>query len=267
MAFITGSLIGAGASLIGGYMSSNAAKDAANTQAASADRAAQLQNEQFNLTRADQKPFLEAGYAGENRLMELLGLGGNRGAAGYGSANKNFSMADYFANKDPGYEFGLEQGMRGQNASAAARGGLQSGSALKAAQRFGQDYAGTGYQNAFNRYQINRENQLKPLQSLAGQGQTTATTLGQAGQNYATNAGNAYMGAGNARASGYIGSANAYNSAIGSGIGQYQNNQLMTILRDKYPAQANPSVGSYPSNMGYTKPDYGFSSFQLPNQN
>ena len=267
MAFITGSLIGAGASLIGGYMSSNAAKDAAEAQAASADRAAQLQNEQFNLTRADQRPFLEAGYQGQNRLLDLLGLSGNTGATGYGSANKNFSMADYFANKDPGYEFGLEQGMRGQNASAAARGGLQSGSALKAAQRFGQDYAGTGYQNAFNRYQINRENQLKPLQSLAGQGQTTATTLGQAGQNYATNAGNAYMGAGNAAASGYIGSANAYNSAIGSGIGQYQNNQLMTILRDKYPAQANPSVGSYPSNMGYTKPDYGFSSFQLPNQN
>jgi hypothetical protein len=71
------------------------------------------------------------------------------------------------------------------------------------------------YQNAYNRYQTNRAGIINPLQSLSGQGQTTANTLGTAGQTYAANAGNAYMNAGDARASGYMGSAKAWNQAIG----------------------------------------------------
>lgn len=254
MAFLIPSLIIGGASLIGGKMGSDAAQKGSEAQAAAARYAADLQNQQYQQTRTDQQPFLQAGYQGENKLLDLLGLSGNTGATDYGSANKNFSMADYFANKDPGYEFGLDQGNRGINASAAARGGLQSGSALKAASRFNSDYASTGYQNAFNRYQTNRANQLNPLQSLAGQGQTTATTLGNAGSTYATNAGNAYMNAGNAQASGYMGSANAYNNAIGSATNAYQNNQLMSLLAKKQPTSNGFGGGL---SMGGAAPDFG----------
>jgi hypothetical protein len=66
---------------------------------------------------------------------------------------------------------------------------------------------------------------------MAGQGQTTATQLGNAGQNYATNAGNAYGAAAQAQASGYMGAANA----VGQGVGQYMNyasnNNLLAALR------------------------------------
>ena len=87
---------------------------------------------------------------------------------------------------------------------------------MKGIQRFGQDLASQEYQNAFNRYQVERAARLNPLQSLMGSGQSSANTLtsaaGQFGQASAANA----MNAGAARASGYVGSANALASALGS---------------------------------------------------
>ena len=132
-----GSVISAGASIVGGLMGSDATTSAADTQAAASDRAAQLQYQAFQEQQAAQKPFLEAGYAGENRLLDLLGLSGNTGAAGYGSAGKNFSMQDFQA--DPGYAFRMSEGLKALDRTAAARGGLLSGGALKGAERYGQD--------------------------------------------------------------------------------------------------------------------------------
>ena len=148
----------------------------------------------------------------------------------FGKYARDFGMQDYQA--DPGYAFRLSEGQKAIERSAAARGGLQSGSALKAAARFGQDLGSQEYQNAFNRYQVNRANQLNPLQSLMGAGQSAANTLtsaaGQQGQNQASNIYNA----GQARASGYVGSANALSGAL-QGIGQ------MASQYPLYQAQTN----------------------------
>jgi hypothetical protein len=211
-ALIGGGLAAAG-SVVGGMMASDAAENAASTQAAAANRAADLEYKMFQENQAAQKPFLEAGYKGQNKLMDLLGLSGKTGAAGYGSAARNFSMSDF--EQDPGYAFRMSEGLKALDRTAASRGGMLSGAALRGATRYGQDMASQEYQNAYNRYNTNRASILNPLQSLAGQGQTTANTLGAAGQQYASNAGQAYMGAGNAAASGYIGSANAWNQALG----------------------------------------------------
>jgi len=235
--WVAGAVVGS--SVIGGVLSSNAASDAAQTQADAANRAADLQYKQFQEQQATQKPFLEAGYKGENRLLDLLGLSDNTGAQGYGSAAKNFSMADYQA--DPGYAFRLSEGLNALDRTAAARGGMLSGAALKGATRYGQDMASQEYQNAYNRYQTNRANILNPLQSLAGQGQTTANTLGNASQNYATNAGNAYMNAGNAAASGYVGSANAWNNALGGATNYFTQQQMMNRMF--------PSAGAAAANV------------------
>ncbi len=148
----------------------------------------------------------------------------------FGKYARDFGMADF--EQDPGYAFRQSEGMKALERSAAARGGLLSGKTLKGIQRFGQDLASQEYQNAFNRYQVNRANQLNPLQSLMGAGQTSANVLtgaaGQAGQNQASNLYNA----GAARASGYVGSANALGGAI-SGIGQ------MAAQYPMYQAQTN----------------------------
>ena len=135
---------------------------------------------------------------------------------------------------DPGYQFRLSEGLKAMERGAAARGGLQSGAALKAAQRYGQEYASGEYTNAFNRYQAERAARLNPLQSLSGVGQTTASQLGTAASNLGANLGQTYMtggmAAGQARASGYLGQANALTGALNTGLNFYQNQQLMNRL-------------------------------------
>jgi len=192
-ATIGSALIGAGAS-----------KSAANVQASAADRAAQLEREQFERQVELQAPFREAGV---RALPELEAA----------SRYKTFGMDQFTA--DPGYGFRLAEGQKALDRQAAARGGLISGGALRAAQRYGQEMGSQEYTNAFNRYQIERQARLNPLQSLAGVGQTSVAQLGQAGRAMTSGVSEA-MGAGaQARASGYVGGANA----LSQGLGNYMN--------------------------------------------
>ena len=215
--------ISVGGSVLGGVLGSKGAKSAAKTQAASADYAADLQKEQFDKQVELNAPFREAGLTSQNKLLDLMGLSPGAG----GKYAKDFSMADFQA--DPGYAFRMSEGLKALDRTAASRGGMLSGAALRGATRYGQDMASQEYTNAFNRYQTNRANQLNPLQSLMGAGQTAAGQVGAAGQAYANNAGNAYMNAADARASGYMGSANAWQNAlggVGSAINKYSANQM-----------------------------------------
>jgi len=141
----------------------------------------------------------------------------------FGALTRDFGMADFEA--DPGYAFRQAEGLKGIERSAAARGGLLSGAAMKGIERFGQDLASQEYGNAFNRFQSNQNNQYNRYASLAGVGQTANNALGQAGaqfanaftgisQNNAANQGNAMLAQGNARASGYQGIGNALGGAL-----------------------------------------------------
>ena len=230
-----------GSSLIG----SSASKSAANTQSAAADRAAQLQYDQFQQTRADQEPFRQAGITTQNELMRQLGLSGDSSTAGYGNLMHDFGAGDFQA--DPGYGFRMREGLKALDRQAAARGGLISGGALKAAQGYGQDLASQEYQNAFNRYQTNRGSRYGMLSGQQGVGQAATNALGAAGQNYANNAGEAYMGAANARASGYIGQANAIGQGVGGLSNMYMQNQMMNRFAPLSGAGASPTYGLYSS--------------------
>jgi len=248
MAFILGAVLGAGASLIGGAMASSAASKAAKTQAKSADKATALERQMYEEGVKRQQPFYDAGITAQNRLLDILGLSDRTTAEGYGSAMRPFGMSDFEA--DPGYAFRMKEGLKGLDQQAAARGGLISGNALRAAQQYGQDLGSQEYQNAYNRYRTNRSDVLNPLQSLLGQAQTTASELGTSGQNYATNAGNTMMAAGNARASGYTGSADAWNRALGGAAG--------TIVSGLNANQMYGSGGYTPYN------NYSSNGFAMP---
>lgn len=152
----------------------------------------------------------------------------DNGDGAFGSLSRRFGMADF--KTDPGYAFRQAEGLKGVNNSAAARGGLLSGAALKAASKFNSDFASNEYGNAYNRFTNDQNNTYNRLAGIAGTGQTATNFVGQAGANMATQVGNNLMGAGNARASGYVGMANAVNGAIGTGFNAYQNNQLMSTL-------------------------------------
>jgi hypothetical protein len=176
----------------------------------------------------------------QNEIMQLLGIGGDKTAAGYGSMAKAFGTDQF--QQDPGYAFRQAEGMKALERSAAARGNLLSGSTLKGVQRFGQDLASQEYQNAFNRYQVERSARLNPLQSLMGSGQSATNVMtgaaGQMGQNQASNIYNA----GQARASGYIGSANALTNALGQ-IGGYASNAPMNNAIMQYYKNRTPGSG------------------------
>lgn len=197
-----------------GYISSG---NAASTQANAANRAADLQNQQFQQTREDLAPYRAAGQTALNALTPL--------ATNY----QKFGMSQF--QQDPGYGFRLAEGQKALDRSAAARGGLISGGALRAAQRYGQDMGSQEYTNAFNRYQIERNAQLNPLQSLAGVGQTTSTQLGQFGAANAANVGNLMTGGAAASAAGQVGAANALTGGIGTYINYNQGNNLVNALR------------------------------------
>jgi len=168
----------------------------------------------------------------------------------YGSLLRPFAMSDYQA--DPGYAFRRSEGLRGLEHSAAARGGLLSGGAMRGLDRYNSDLASNEFQNAYNRYGTNQTNQYNRLASMAGLGQTANTALGQAGQNYATgvtglsqtnatNQGNAQLFAGQARASAYGGVGNSLMKySMGGGFGgggggvDFSNPDYMAYLNAQY---------------------------------
>jgi hypothetical protein len=227
--WVAGAVVGS--SLISSMGASDAASTAAEASGRASDASIAEQRRQYDLNRTDQAPFLTAGTGAVNRLAAGMAPGGE--------FSRSFSSEDFLANQDPGYGFRMSEGMKALDRSAASRGGLLSGATLKGAQQYGQGLASQEYQNAFNRYQTNRANQLNPLQSLAGQGQTTATALGAAGSNMAGNIGNAYMtsaantgnaamSAAGARNSAYGGAANVLGRMYGRnpyGVGQQLSNQ------------------------------------------
>ena len=247
----------AGAIVVSSVMGSQAAKSAANTQAGAARDATAAQERMFERQVELQEPFREAGMAGQNRLMQLLGISTKpktlgvdasdeekaqyardlaeynalTGSKDYGRyASAEFTPAQFTANQDPGYAFRMSEGMKALDRSAAARGGLLSGSTLKGAQRFGQDLGSQEYQNAFNRYQTSRTNTLNPFASLSGLAQSSANTLTGAAGQLGGQIGSNIIGAGNAMAAGQVGSANAISQGVGQGLNFYQGQQYLNRL-------------------------------------
>ena len=208
----------AGTVAVTSYMGSRAASKAGEAQAGAAREAAQLSNEQFQQTREDQMPWMEAG----GRALTKL-----EGAVDY----TPFGMSQFQA--DPGYAFRLSEGQKALDRSAAARGGLISGNALKAATSYGQEMGSQEYTNAFNRYQQERAAKLQPLQSLAGVGQTTAAGLGAAGAANANAMGNYMTGGAAASAAGQVGAANAITSGLGTYMNYNQSNNLINAINKR----------------------------------
>jgi hypothetical protein len=264
-----------GGSLLGAYASNKSAK----TQAQAADRAADLQSDvadkslalqerMYEEGIARQQPFLKAGVNALGRMQRnefALPAAFNPNDPAYKQPGAfTFTSKDFQA--DPGYAFRLAEGQKALDRQAAARGGLISGGALKAAARYGQDMGSQEFQNAYNRaytgygtkvqqadtgfnraltgYNANvarADTGYNRLASMAGIGQTTTDKINAAGQNYAssagnimgnmaTNVGNAYGAAGQARASGYMGAANAITGGVSQYLGYQQNNNLINAL-------------------------------------
>ena len=168
---------------------SEAAVEAARIQADAATRAAEIQAQSAREAAAIQQQIAERQIAEARRTFEEQkgflqpyqqpGLNAlARIQAGLGAGGefaRPFTMDQFQA--DPGYAFRLSEGQKALERQAAARGGLISGSALKAASRFGQEMGSQEFQNAFARAQTERANVLNPLFALYGTGAETAGAL------------------------------------------------------------------------------------------
>jgi hypothetical protein len=210
--WVAGAVVGS--SLIG----ANAASKASSTQAASADQATQLQREMFNKQLELQEPFRQSGINALNKI----------------------ESGDIMGSMDPSYSFRFQEGLKALDRSAAARGGLLSGGALKAAQRYGQDFASQEFGNAYNR-----------LASRAGFGQTATGAMGTAAGQFGANAGNLMTSGAAARASGYVGGANALTGGLNQYLNYTQNANMLNTLQNRGSMPYSMS-GDYSVNPNYT---------------
>ena len=205
-----------GAAAVGAAGSAYASKQsgkAAQTQAASADRASQIQQENFEQTREDLMPYKQAGDTSLSQLM------GQMGSNGY--FNQSYKGDEFNFQADPSYAFRRQQGLDGIQSQAAAQGGLLSGATLKALNDYNSNLASQEYSNAFNRWQstdnnnyerfnADQTNRYNRLSNLVGIGQNAAAQVGNAGAQTAQSVANNTMAGANSIAAGQVASANSW---------------------------------------------------------
>ena len=193
---ITLGLMGGSALLnsIGGFFGAGqqatAAEKAAEQQAQAMREAAQLQQQQYNQTRQDLSPYMQAGNQALGSLTSMLSSGqfnptmSANGAMQYAqglpqyqsfgiSPMQQYQTASQPLNvditQDPSYKTRMQAGLDAIEGSAAARGGLFSGATGKALTQYGQDLASQEYANAYNRAALERQNQQQAYNTAYGQ--------------------------------------------------------------------------------------------------
>jgi len=236
-------MIGLGGQVAGGLLGSKASKGASAAQQQAVNAA--IGNWNTMGGKAENALLGAQGTVGDIQ-SQMYGAG--MGAlnpyqqAGYGALSEMINRPDFAAPteqqmlNEPGYQAGLNEGMRALQNSIAANTGNLSGAAVKEAMRYGQDYASQKYGDVYNRALQTYNTNYNKLSDLinAGYGATTqGVNLGtiygnQAQQNYggtAQNLSGLYQNqaqsvadlmtqGGNAAAAGKIGSANAWANQI-----------------------------------------------------
>lgn len=76
-----------------GAISADASKDAARTQGQAADRASEVQREMFDISNAQQQPFMQSGYGANAELSRLLGIAPQT-ASGAAPGQQGFGIGD-----------------------------------------------------------------------------------------------------------------------------------------------------------------------------
>jgi len=199
-------VVGAGAAVYSANKQAGAVKSAANSSIAE-------QNAEYNQTRADQAPWRTTGASALDQIAKLYGLDT---VDANGNVVKGSGKADFSSfTTAPDYTFAQQQGQDAINRSAAARGGLLSGAAVKAGETYASGLASQNFQNYVGN-----------LEGVAGAGQAATNATQAAGTNMANQNSGAIMNAGNARASAY--------GSIGQTVGNTANGLASNYLLYKY---------------------------------
>lgn len=201
-------LIGAGASMY-----------AADKQSESAGKALDFQRGESERQQRNFAPYLGIGERATGKLGEIM----------------SGKMDSFFTSPD--YQFRLNEGMRGLENSAAARGGLLSGNFLRGATTFGQNLASNEFQNYWNR---NFETARLGQSSAAGSAASGTAMAGQIG--------NTMQAQGAAQASGPVGAANALTGGV-------QNYLMYNALGNKSVYSGSQPIAGYGNAPGQFNPN------------
>lgn len=222
MVSIVAAVIGAGASYL---ISKDASRKAANTAEDASKLANQTQWDMYKQSRADEKPWLEAGTQALNDLKKLQEQGPG-----------DFKSSEY-------YNQGLDEANRAIDTYNASRGLYASGKAAKDLARTAVELNKANRTNWLNEWISTK---LNPTQSLANVGQSAAINSANA----TTNLGNALAGnimdAGQTRATGQINAANntiGTIQGVGNALGNYYGNKPVVVR----PTTTQPVVATTPS--------------------
>lgn len=192
MAEIWGAAIVVAGTLYSANQQKKAAAGAAGASQRAADAATAEQQREYDQTRADQQPWMQAG---QNALTQMQAL--NSG---------DFSS---FTNS-PDYAYARDQMQQGIERGAAARGSLYSGGTNVDLGNALNGIASQNYGNYYNR-----------LAGLSGTGQTTASGLGSLGANMAGNIGQIGINNANNQRQSIYDSTNANTNATNSLVGAF----------------------------------------------
>lgn len=182
-----------------------ASERALQDQLAYANRALDTYKDMYDQQREDLQPWHDVGEKNLNTLDKEMG-----------GLTRNFSMDDF--HKDPGYQFRLDEAMKAMENSAAARGSLQGTNTMRDLVNYSQNYASNEYQNAYNRFNQDRDQRYNKLANLAGMGQVQSGAMANAAGGYGQNVANTQIGMGNAHAGHQMGIANFNRDVTGKGL-------------------------------------------------
>lgn len=207
---------------------SRAAANAADLSAQSSREAIEEQRRQFDLTRTDLQPFVDAGTDALGDFRSGIDQSPTAPTLNEFSFDPN-SVLD-----NPNFQFLRDQGNIAADRVAGKNRNLGSGNRLLAAQEYGQGLSTNFLNSEFDQQRtINTDNNNRLLQQhslglqsfndrlnrlggLIDVGRGTGSTLGQIGANSASNIGQLQQDIGNAQASGVLGASQGRNSLLGT---------------------------------------------------
>lgn len=198
-----GIVASAGASLVGGLLSADAAGDAADAQSASAQSGIAEQRRQFDAIQKLLEPYNTAGTNALSAYQNLLGVNGN------GPQQSAISALQ----SSPAYTSLLQSGQNAILQNASATGNLRSGNVQAALAKYSPALLAQVIQQQYGN-----------LGGLIGVGQNAAAGVGNAGMNTGNAVTNLLQQQGAAQAGASLATAGAYGKALNGfaqGLGGY----------------------------------------------
>ena len=205
----------AAVAVVGGVMGNKSAGKAASAQKKAQAKASKEQKKMYEQSRKDMEPYMTSGTLANTDLNMRMGLAGDATNKDYGFLMKRFNNQEF--EKDPGYQFRMDEGNRGIAATQAARGGLLSGAAAKEASRYNQGFASNEYGQAYNRFTNDQEGQYNKLSGIKASGQNAATSMLQVNQGQGDRMAQGQMNLGEIKSQ-LIGAKNANNQQMLSSL-------------------------------------------------